>query len=354
MHKQQIEMLKQKTKNLNILYVEDDLDSRQQVTQLFDMLFNSITLADNGEEGLQLYNKGDIDLVITDINMPKMNGITMSEKIKEKNPTQKIIIVSAHDNGEYLLSAIRAGVDGFILKPVEIEQFQDSINKVASAIINEKLQLFYQEELEVEVAKKTRKLLQQAYTDDLTGLNNRKKLMMDLANNNEKKVLILLNIDNFDHINSTYGYKNSDYILQQISKFFEKHIHPDCTLYKFGYDEFAFVFLNSTLDEATAYANDLQKLISKSPISYENVSIKFTATIVLSEGTSNILREAYIAFKETRQISKNRIVFYNPKSELETKQKTIQKYIHIVHDAIENRNIEPYFQPIINNATKIR
>jgi len=352
MHNNKIELLKQKTKNLNILYVEDDPDSRKQVTQIFELLFNSITLADNGQEGLKLYNNGEFDLVITDINMPKMDGITMSEKIKEIDISQKIIIVSAHDNGEYLLSAIRAGVDGFILKPVEIEQLQDSINKVATAITNEKLQVYYQEELEVEVARKTKKLLQQAYTDDLTGLKNRKKLMMDLSNDAEKKVLLLLNIDNFDHINATYGYKNGDYILRLISKFLENNLHPKCSIYKFGYDEFAFVFLNSTLNEAADYAKNLQKLISRSPISYENISIKFTVTIVLSEGVENILRQAYIAFKETRLISKNRIGFYDPNSNLESKQRTILKYIHIVDDAIENRNIEPYFQPIINNTTK--
>ncbi len=352
MHKNQIEILQQKTKNLNILYVEDDFDSRKQVTQIFELLFNTITLADNGQEGLELYEKGEFDLVITDINMPKMDGITMSGIIKHKNISQKIIIVSAHDHGEYLLSAIRTGVDGFILKPVEIEQLLDSINKVATTISNEKLQQYYQEELEVEVAKKTRRLLEQAYTDDLTGVSNRKKLMMDLADDMEYKVLILLNIDNFEHINATYGYKNGEYILQKISEFFESNLHPKSNFYRFGYDEFAFLFLNSNLDEAADYAKNIQELISKHPIVYENVSVKFTATIVLSDGKENLLRQAYIAFKETRQISKNRIGIYTPNSDLEIKHKKLQKYIHVVHDAIENKNIEPFFQPIINNSNK--
>lgn len=346
-----VEYLKEKTKNLHILYVEDEEATRYQMSKIFKTFFGSVTTKENGLDGLNTYKNGEYDLVITDISMPKMDGITMSEKIKEIDIEQKIIIVSAHNNGDYLLSGIRLSVDGFILKPVEPEQLFLEIDKVSSAIANEKLKNIYQEQLETEVAQKTKKLLDVAFKDELTGLKNRKKLMMDLSKN-KKKILMLLNIDNFDNINIAYGYDSGDIILQKTAAFLSDSLDGNVELYRIGHDEFAFLFVDSTLSIVQNYAIKTQKSLQSNPIVHENLSVKFTTTIVIVEGSSNLLSDSHIAFKETRAISKNRIGIYHPNSNIELKYKNIQKYIHIVHNAINSNLIEPFFQPIVNNHTK--
>lgn len=342
--------LKEKTKSLNVLYVEDDDATREQISSVMGMLFSSLSVAEDGMQGLELYKNGKFDLVITDINMPRMNGIEMMKKIKSINPMQKVIIVSAHDGGDYLLSAIRAGVDNFILKPVEMEQFQEVVTKVATIIHNEKLQEHYRQELEAEVTEKTVELVQQAVTDDLTGVFNRKKLTMCLARPG-RKILMMLDVDNFDNINVTYGYNSGDIILKKIAQFLKENLHPDALLFRLGHDEFAFLFTSSTIEEVKIYAKEIQKLILQQPVDYEEILVRFTATIVLAEGDSDLLKDVHLGFNRTRKIGKNRIGIYKPDIELERHQKHIQKCIYTLSDAIKKQHIVPFFQPIVNNKT---
>jgi YesN/AraC family two-component response regulator len=110
--------LRQYTKYLTILYVEDDNQLRENTVFLFEPFFKEIDSACNGEEGLDLYNKKQYDMVITDINMPKMNGIEMISKIKEINTEQKIVAISAHNESDILIDLVKAGINSFILKPI--------------------------------------------------------------------------------------------------------------------------------------------------------------------------------------------------------------------------------------------
>ena len=346
-----IAKLKEKTKSLNIMYVEDDPNSREQLNTILEMLFARVTTAENGQEAWETYQNGEYDLVITDINMPKMNGIELMKNIKSANPTQKVIIVSAHDSGEFLLSAIREDVDNFILKPVEIEQFEGAIYKVATAIHNEKLQHYYQQELESEVENKTKELMQQAVTDKLTGLFNRSRLNMMLSQDGEK-ILMMLNIDNFDNINAAYGYDNGDLILQKIAYFLAENIHPNATLFRLGHDEFTFLFIGNEIDEVESYAKELQKKILQNPITHEEIIVKFTATIVLAQGEKDLLKNVHIAFKETRAIGKNRIGIYRYNPSIELHQQQILECMYILRDVLEKGQVIPYYQAIINNKTK--
>lgn len=106
------------SQTLNVLYVEDDASLRTDMYELLSPLFKGVDLAEDGMNGLQKYNQSLYDLVITDINMPKMNGIEMVHNIREINPEQKTVAISAHNEGDILIDVIKAGVHSFILKPV--------------------------------------------------------------------------------------------------------------------------------------------------------------------------------------------------------------------------------------------
>lgn len=107
---------------LNVLYVEDNHELRKATSMLLEPFFAKVDLAENGEEGLQKYNSGHYDIIITDINMPRMNGLEMIDRIREINPEQKIIAITAHDEQETLIGMIRKGVSSFILKPIVLEE----------------------------------------------------------------------------------------------------------------------------------------------------------------------------------------------------------------------------------------
>ena len=86
------------TKDLKILYAEDDLELQAQTKDFFEILFSSVTVVNDGVEALEKYKKESFDIVISDIRMPSMDGIELATKIREIHYDQCIIIVSAYSN----------------------------------------------------------------------------------------------------------------------------------------------------------------------------------------------------------------------------------------------------------------
>ncbi|MEA3498348.1 MAG: response regulator [Campylobacterota bacterium] len=107
------------TQKLKLLYVEDNDEARESTTIILEEFFDNITIAINGQDGFNKFKQNDIDLIITDINMPNMDGLEMSKQIKTINPTIPIIILTALTNISVLKDAIDIGVDSFINKPLE-------------------------------------------------------------------------------------------------------------------------------------------------------------------------------------------------------------------------------------------
>lgn len=137
------------TKNLNILYAEDDEFIQEALTAYLKKLFHNIDTAKNGKEALELYIKNDYDIVISDIQMPILNGIELTKKIKEIDNEQIIIISSAYSDNQYFLESIKLGVDAYILKPIDYQLLNSAFYKVASKIKKYKEHSQYKNDLEV-------------------------------------------------------------------------------------------------------------------------------------------------------------------------------------------------------------
>nr|WP_240332190.1 response regulator transcription factor [Sulfurospirillum tamanensis] len=128
------------TKNLSLLYAEDDPFFLKETQEIFKELFAHVDTASNGEEALAVYqnfktNTGKYyDLVVTDINMPKMNGIELIKTIYTCNPDQSIIVISAHSESKYLLELINMGIEQFLLKPNNYDTMLHVLHQSASKI----------------------------------------------------------------------------------------------------------------------------------------------------------------------------------------------------------------------------
>ena len=107
---------------VSLLYVEDDLTLQQETAQLLRNFFEKIDLAQNGEEGLELFEPGKYEIILTDINMPKLNGVEMVKAIRRKDRHQMIIVISAHDEPHYLIDLINAGAQRFLSKPIDLTE----------------------------------------------------------------------------------------------------------------------------------------------------------------------------------------------------------------------------------------
>ena len=133
------------SKKLNILYIEDDKQIQDSTKKLFLNFFDKVDLASNGEEGLQKYldfyaeYTEYYDLVISDISMPNMDGLELTKKIRTLCSEQAIILITAHDELDYLHFAIDLGIDGFLSKPLKIEELKRVFYKTTQKIVDTKI-----------------------------------------------------------------------------------------------------------------------------------------------------------------------------------------------------------------------
>ncbi len=120
--------------DLVLLYVEDDLLARESIKMILEEFFKNIIVAVDGMDGLEKYRDSSVDLIITDINMPKLNGLKMIEKIREEDKDTPIMILSAYTEPEYLTASIKLGIDGYLLKPFDLDQFVSALGNVLDKI----------------------------------------------------------------------------------------------------------------------------------------------------------------------------------------------------------------------------
>ncbi|MEA3497694.1 MAG: hybrid sensor histidine kinase/response regulator [Campylobacterota bacterium] len=147
-----IENLIKQTQKSTILYVEDNKEVRESTLLILEDFFDKIIVAIDGKDGLDKFkNEENIDIVISDINMPIMNGLEMSKDILKVNLDIPILIFSAHNESHYFMDAIKLGIEGYLLKPIDINQFTIALNKTIKKVILKKENIEYQNLLEEKV-----------------------------------------------------------------------------------------------------------------------------------------------------------------------------------------------------------
>lgn len=122
------------SKKLNVLYVEDSVTTQLIIKDMLSKYFSKIDVCNNGKEGLELYKENRYNLVITDIVMPHMDGVSMINEIKKINKHQNIVVTSAAEDSDVLISLINQGVDRIVPKPVNTKYFLAVLAKVCLEI----------------------------------------------------------------------------------------------------------------------------------------------------------------------------------------------------------------------------
>jgi PAS domain S-box-containing protein len=130
---------------ISVLFVDDEKILRTVYSKLLGDRVENVYLAENGQQGLEIYQKYTPDLVITDIKMPLMNGLDMTVMIKKINPQARIILLSAYSESHYFIRAIDIGVKVFLLKPVENHKLFRIIDEQVHEILLEK-KMFLEEQ----------------------------------------------------------------------------------------------------------------------------------------------------------------------------------------------------------------
>ena len=116
-------------KNKCVLFAEDDNIVRANMTGILVMLFGKVLVAENGEEAYKLYKKELPDIVITDIKMPKKDGISLIKKIRQYDYEIPIILLSNNHEQQHLINVNELSIDGYLVKPIEPEKLSHLVCK---------------------------------------------------------------------------------------------------------------------------------------------------------------------------------------------------------------------------------
>ena len=122
----------------NVLYVEDDDNTREELEFFLQKKVNRLFIAKNGQEGFELFEENRPDLIITDIQMPVLNGIKMIQKIKEIDASVPIIIITAFNDTDYLFEAIKLKVTSYLTKPLNLYSLSETLSSISKNINLEK------------------------------------------------------------------------------------------------------------------------------------------------------------------------------------------------------------------------
>lgn len=147
---------------VSILIVEDEEIVLQSLNNIIGRRYAKVYTAKNALKALDIFQKEDIDLVLTDIRMPGMDGLTMLHKMKAQKSNLRRLVMSAYSESEYFLQAIDLGVDGYIVKPFLKDKVLEAIEKSAKSILNEK----FAEQSKQQLARSEKELRELNITKD--------------------------------------------------------------------------------------------------------------------------------------------------------------------------------------------
>ena len=333
-------------KQTNVLYVEDEDSVRELTYGILKNFVKSITCASNGEEGLELFkkynstmNENSFDIIITDINMPKLGGLDMLSKIRQIDNTIPTIVTTAHDDASFLKQSINLKVKGYVSKPLNMGSLIENISEIVETkFLREELQSVNKNLLQ-EVEYKTKKLQEviktleaknnildyQATHDSLTSLFNRLKLNKEVENEmlRAKRYkhglsLIMLDIDNFKKVNDTYGHNVGDIVLKELANILQQCTRETDICARWGGEEFIVLFPHTVQNDAYIVSEKIRNRFAE--YKFDSIDGNITLSIGLSMYEDNdiskdeFIKKADIALYSAKNNGKNKVVIYEKES----------------------------------------
>jgi len=222
-------------KNETILVVDDEVEVGNVVKTLLSRVGFSVDFVETGENALERLKNGNYTFLITDINMPEMNGFDLIHTVVKDNPEISIIAMTGFDKDYTYMEVVNAGANDFIIKPFKIDEIEAKIIRI------------------LKERKVREKLARLSITDNLTGLYNQRhfynKLREEIERANRQKrflSLILLDLDKFKAYNDEHGHLAGDAVLAKSAGIILSNIRDNVdTAFRYGGDEFAVILVEA-------------------------------------------------------------------------------------------------------------
>jgi len=342
------------SKTLKLLYVEDDEEARSATLKLLQNFFIDIITAIDGQEALNYIKNNKFDLILSDINMPNINGLDMIHQIRINGNQTPAILLSAHNESAYFTEAIKLGIEYFILKPIQRGKFIDAINKVVNIINLKEENEHYKNFLEDEIQTRTKELKYKLHFDNNTKLLNRFSFFEDIQKI-EQPLLFLLDINKFKMINEVYGTHIGNLVLRKFANFLVDICKGKAyEVYRISGDEFAILGEFNISNEnhyrecLISFFRKLNNFIVKS----YNDTISIEVCIGISTTINDTFETAEVALDYAKE---NRINYtiYSEKINKKNKSAEILKTKNMIRLALEEKRIVPVYQAIVDKNKTI-
>ncbi|MEN4053342.1 MULTISPECIES: diguanylate cyclase [Sulfurimonas] len=296
-----------KNQNHKVLVVDDSMVFRKQMQNMLENMFFEVVTVAHGEEALgMLQAKPDISLVLTDYNMPVMNGLELTFEIRQTYSKDELCILALSGNEDTEISALflKHGANDYIKKPFSKEEFSVRINNSIEALENIQMITNY------------------ANRDYLTGLYNRRYFFHemhayvdDVKESGEKFAVAVIDIDHFKNINDTYGHEVGDRVIVTLADILRSSTSPRDVVARFGGEEFCIVLKNINRFSAFDILERIRREVETYTFAVEKEThINFTISIgaVVHHNDNNLeetLNEADLMLYKAKNSGRNQVVF---------------------------------------------
>ena len=297
----------QKNRNHKVLVVDDAMMFRKQMQGILENLFFNVITVAHGEEALgMLQAKPDISLVLTDYNMPVMDGLELTHEIRKTYSKDElsILALSGNDDDEITALFLKHGANDYIKKPFSKEEFSVRVNNTIEALENIQTIMHY------------------ANRDYLTGLYNRRyffesmqEYVEDVKESGEKFAVAMLDIDHFKKINDTYGHDIGDKVIVTLADILRSSTNPQDVVARFGGEEFCVVLKNINRYSALDILERIRQTVESYSVDVgKEQFVNFTISIgaVIHKEEDNLeesINEADMCLYKAKHNGRNQVIF---------------------------------------------
>lgn len=285
---------------VRILIVDDEEVVLESLKRIVERGGYDCFVARGAMEALRILEENQVDIVISDIKMPGMDGMELLREIKAHFPDVDALMMTGFDTKETFVQVIEAGATDFIAKPFH----QDELLAKIKRIVRER-------ELKAE-------LLYLSIHDSLTGLYNRRYFYQRLQEEVERAkrqgrhlALLILDVDHFKDYNDTHGHLEGDEVLRTLAQILNSCIRQNVdTVYRYGGDEFAVLLVETDLEQAKKVAERIRRAFAQKKIDHCTLSLG-AASLSPQGGTmEDLIREADEAMYRAKKSGGNKVAHY--------------------------------------------